>query len=442
MCLIDIPKADALGWATVASCVPAAVAQVPGVYVDVAATLWVVIALTFCASPELDRRRILLTCVALALGIGTKMNCYVPSAVIYGALLLRIALRTERAAAIRTLSLGTLIILLMAGSTVVRNWINFENPFAPLVHSRRHFRHLVPAGDQRSRCREKCICVRVRFSLHPLGHALWNSQEFCEEPRALHRCAQRNGDFDPVWLWPCDCVRRDPPRVCRCSVEHHSFHAAMCGRTSKATNFDFGVVAGRSPSCAREHHGNGVATDALDRPLLSVPGRVPCDVCGFDQSTIRWRYICKARAHHRAGPHGAHISMASAFHIILSQRRTRSSRGTCGHTSVASRAGSARIFPKHIGANRSSGPGDVAVYGTGFLSIGILWNERFSNRVEHVPSGATYLRQAGILGAKLILIDKSNQAARVSLTGGPNPAWRNVGDMLGPDAFVAQPRSK
>jgi hypothetical protein len=77
---------------------------------------------------------------------------------------------------------------------------------------------------------------------------------------------------------------------------------------------------------------------------------------------------------------------------------------------------------------RELGPGDVLVYGEGYVFVAIFWNERFSNRVVFVSQErgpAAFLAGAERAGAKWVVVNDGSAEQRELLAR--KDQWQEVG---------------
>jgi hypothetical protein len=123
-------RATALGLGSLAALIPGVAVQLRSTYVDVYAAAWLVTAIHFTVTPDLDRRRTFLAALAVALLVGAKTSALATAPVVLIILAVR-AFRAHGLRALAPLALGAVVVACSLAVTYGRNARLFGNPLWP-----------------------------------------------------------------------------------------------------------------------------------------------------------------------------------------------------------------------------------------------------------------------------------------------------------------------
>jgi len=418
-------RVHAIGWASAVMLMPAATSELQTLYIDIHYAWLLVVTLLFATRPVFRLRDAIFCSFAATLLLGTKGLALVP-----GPLLLIIALwrlyehnGDRKWAATGVALFGFALAMSMLGSVYIRNWVVFHNPFWPTYKLDIDKWNIHWPGDHEASERGR--------SGADINED-W-SQFFTDAfsaPYSWHYGEVHDYGFAVPWLiWPLASIAiivivalvvrgwfGHLFRIPSWRPSRETATAALIALTLVAL-----VVFSPARWAARYHIGTTAMFMAVCAWVSGSHGYrrlsegiVACAIIGeiaanYWESQRWWTWPSELATLIEIPYPEREMTPATAFTTAFF------TNGAC----VTADVGVAR--------ERELGKGDVLAYDDAYGNfVAILWNDKFSNRIEWVPEGPDFLENAKAIHAKWIYLTHTDESvAKIRASG----EWEEVGVM-------------
>ncbi len=367
-------RVTAMGFGCALLTVPGVALELRTTYIDGIVATYLLGAMAFCMRPQIRLRDGWMAGVALSLLIGSKSMALISAPLLAVALSTRmlVTMQGRRRQALLVLAGAGVMVTAAASVTYLRNWIEFHNPMWPMAYD------------------------NARWRIHWPGVETLASQTNMNRPvlgtyKAIIHVPQPGFDFAdtrvygygiaiPFVLLPL-ALAGFPFVVVRAAQDGVAFWRGIRSGASGKAPWLLGaaaftaIVTAMSPALWSARHNPQIFVGcALVCAWLGsgARGRLASELAG---ATLLVNFVSLFWLEPPVG--------SATLEATLAQARR----------SVAERPGYAAappwgIEPKVAHARERLGRGDLVVFGDSIAFASVLWNERFSNRIEYIASAS------------------------------------------------------
>lgn len=410
-----------MGWAAALILVPAVHSQLRTTLIDVQVGFFLVAALHFATRPALRLRDALAATLCLVLLVGSKGTALVWAPPIAGVLYVRLWMAAgagRRRAAVAIVAGGVAAMAGVASLTLVRNHRAFGNPLWPVSYEIPSLHVSWPGLISMERMGAVLSVrelVRVKYH-HPTG--------------GVGDILARDYGYGVPWVVA-------PLAAVAIVVIAVRVVRARMRREPDSTAENALLVAGLGVLFLRLPPGPTVARYNIELVVIAMAcvaylaGSLK-EAIRFHEGAVACTLILSVVPWVWTGFLGGLEMDASDIAALF--RHPAEERATMNFASFQMPPSVARLREQELG------PGDLVVFTQDEIFIGVLWNHRFSNRVEYVPfeSGPSFLARLEERCPKWVVVGRQSGgraalAARVS-------EWQEVGVAVRQDNTVAYRR--